>query len=695
LHVNWSDFSDGVKLIVIRELCREMPFYDAVSFIQLEENEIEKFIKIVEREIACQDGERERIARANDRQMKLIESGNTAQTREKWEAFMEEEIHGENSWEPALFSISRDDVERAKLFLRDFRYREEFPEYDPRTTPTNVIEEMNAIPPYLTLQNIISRLSTYEGVDVTFVNLEFERGLLDMFFEAKQFMEGYNHRANLGELDNPEDMPGTEYKDFNNLDSVLSQEQAQPNKLNRFRTKEHGQPYNLDSVRPRQYKRTRKSVAFESDEYEEPEDFAEDDDAAFEPEPKKKKKASIKCTMKKDKEVKKKDKEVTKKDKEVMKKDKEVMKKDKEVMKKGKEVTKKDKEVTKKDKEVTKKDNKEAVGSRLKKPTKHNPKPKPKATLPPSRLREVTNAQEDETPEPSRTSALFPPAASENSIHFGVPVDGSATGKGTLKQLSGPAYRAVQPRSKARERSTAREAPITTSDKRSSKNSSPSDVFANIIESETTTPGEIGYPADEAKSEAVKKPHAPVSTSMKTTREVHEQVSGSATADLNNRLESDKSAATDAIDSSASSTSVTQPANKVDIKDAEKSSDEAKAVAKLDLSKATEVGENEKVPAQLENSEVAKEGDSAKVATADHVHSTKFKVTGDESNTSTESQPDLPTGKKAALIAKGDTQEGSGSEKGSTVSPSKKRPFVEVPNCGPDVPATKKQRVTK
>jgi hypothetical protein len=667
LHVNWSDFSDGIKLIVIRELCREMPFYDAVSFIQLEENEIEKFIKIVEREIACQDGERERIARANDRQMKLIESGNTAQTREKLEAFMEEEIHGENSWEPALFSISRDDVERAKLFLRDFRYREEFPEYDPRTTPTNVIEEMNAIPPYLTLQNIISRLSTYEGVDVTFVNLEFERGLLDMFFEAKQFMEEYNHRANLGELDNPEDMPGTEYKDFNNLDSVQSQEQAQPNKLNRFRTKEHEQPYNLDSVRPRQYKRTRKSVAFESDEYEEPEDFAEDDDAAFEPEPKKKKKASIKCTMKKDKEVKKKDKEVAKKDKEVMKKDK----------------------------EVTKKDNKEAVGSRLKKPTKHNPKPKPKATLPSSRLREVTNAQEDETPEPSRTSAWFPPAASENIIHFGVPVDGSATGKRTLKQLSGPAYRAVQPPSKARERSTAREAPITTSEKRSSKNSSPSDVFANIIESETTTPGEIGYPADEAKSEAVKKPHAPVSKSMKTTREVNEQVSGSATADLNNRLESDKSAATDAIDSSASSTSVTQPANKVDIKDAEKSSDEAKAVAKLDLSKATEVGENEKVPAQLENSEVAKEGDSAKVATADHVHSTKFKVTGDESNTSTESQPDLPTGKKAALIAKGDTQEGSGSEKGSTVSPSKKRPFVEVPNCGPDVPAPKKQRVTK
>jgi hypothetical protein len=225
------------------------------------------------------------------------------------------------------------------------------------------------------------------------------------------------------------------------------------------------------------------------------------------------------------------------------------------------------------------------------------------------------------------------------------------------------------------------------------------------------------------KSKAVKKPDAPASTSMKTTNEVNEQAgssdqqqgSGSATADLKNRLESGKSAATDTFDSSASSTPVTQTADKLDIKDAEKSSDEANAVGKLDapmvkkdghgeknptgapldLSKATEVGENENVSTQLENSEVTKKGDSAKTATADQVHSTKVKVTGDESKTSTESQLDLPTGKNAALITKGDTQEGSGTEKDSTISTSKKRPFTEVPNCVPDTPATKKQRVTK
>jgi hypothetical protein len=407
LHVNWSDFSDGIKLVVIRELCREMPFYDAASFIQLEDSEIKEFIRIVEREIASQDGEGERIARANNRQTELIMSGNTAQAREEWEAFMEEEIHGEHSWEPALFSISRDDVERAKLFLRDFRYREEFPEYDPKTTPAHAIEEMNAIPPYLTLQSIISRLSTYEGVAVTFVSLEFERGLLDMFFEAEQFMEEYNHRANLGELDNPEDMPGEEYEESDNLDSVQPQEQEQPNNLNRFQAKEHEQPHNLDSLRPRQYKKPRKSVGFESDAYEEPEDPAQDDDAAFEPErKKKKKKASAKRTTTKDKE---------------------------------------------------------AIDSGVKKPTKkHNPKPKLKATLPPSRLREVTNAQEDETPEPSRTSALFPTATPENAINSAVLVDGSASGKSTLERLLGPGHRAIQPPNQAREQSTAAEPSTTT-----------------------------------------------------------------------------------------------------------------------------------------------------------------------------------------------------------------------------------------
>lgn len=186
MHVEWKELSNGIKIILIRELCRDMPFYDVFTFIQLTDNEVAEFMKMIQNEVVDYDDEMNRILRANKHQEQLIMSGQPELAREEWNSFMEQEISCQRSRSYATFSISEYAVNRANAFLLDFHCRPDV--VDSETASNHAMEEVDIRPTLNTVIGVFFRLTSYIGTDVTFEDLTFERDLLEKYNEAQDYI---------------------------------------------------------------------------------------------------------------------------------------------------------------------------------------------------------------------------------------------------------------------------------------------------------------------------------------------------------------------------------------------------------------------------------------------------------------------------------------------------------------------------
>lgn len=635
MHVNWYAFSDGVKLVIIRELCREMPSYDAVTFLQLEDGEIRQFIDIIEREVACQGGEEARIERANARQTELLMCGHGTQAREEWAAFMEEVIYGNQSCEPSLFMISKEEIENAICFLRDFRYREEFPDYDPATTPAHVLEDINAIPTYLTLESVINRLGAYEGVAVTYMSLEFESGLLGMFYEAERFAEEYNNSAhaasNVHALENQKSQSALQYE----------------------------QPAALGIPQPRKPKNLKK---FQTQEFQVPE-TNDDNDGDFDPTPKKRKSTT--------------------------------------------------KRPAKKYKTPVEPPAKKLTQKRITKPKQ------PKGVLPPSRLRQVTNARDSAPPAPSMTSALARPAVSNNSTRDASLVKDPASDTTPLEQRLNRDETTVQgqfvpqppqPRSPGEAQSGYHKGSTgeeTSTGRQNSDKPSPVDESATLIKSAISTPApdKAGLFSDVYNYEASQAPApshdsaAPSSTSTKPTKEQEGrydslQRTQSSTTNMKNGHGNLKYATNCATSGSASSLPVTETAGTPRSKSDKKAESQSKTMAagQFDI-----LGDKKAVEAKAADQLgmlVSKKGEknskskskimtNAKAITTVGLNLSDYNEEGEGSGIDANAEP--------RLLTESPVQKKRNIKKDNPAAAPNKKPSIEVPNAHP-APSTKKQR---
>lgn len=166
-----------------------MPFSDVATFIKLEDSDVEDFMEMLAGEVALYDNEMGHLNSALQRQEELVQSGFHNEAKKEWEQFLEQETTGQNQSFFALFSIKREDIARGKMFLLDFRCREEFPNFDPRTGPKDVAEEMRSIPKFATLYAVVSRLDAYIGTDISGEDPALERALLERYQEARKYVE--------------------------------------------------------------------------------------------------------------------------------------------------------------------------------------------------------------------------------------------------------------------------------------------------------------------------------------------------------------------------------------------------------------------------------------------------------------------------------------------------------------------------
>src|SRR4051812_31521733 len=111
-----------MQLIIVREFTRTMDFHDVSCFLQICDDDLHKFMRLTEREFKRYVDEKQRAERCNEKQLALTLKGNY--TKEEWEATIEEMNSGES---PVAFSISDKEVQLARKFLLDYRYREELP----------------------------------------------------------------------------------------------------------------------------------------------------------------------------------------------------------------------------------------------------------------------------------------------------------------------------------------------------------------------------------------------------------------------------------------------------------------------------------------------------------------------------------------------------------------------------------------
>ncbi|KAF4634448.1 hypothetical protein G7Y89_g3655 [Cudoniella acicularis] len=163
LHVDWQDLSDGAKLVIMRELTRDMSLQHACDFLQFTEADDLGFVEIYNREQTRKRCEDDFITRFNERQTKLFLTG-AREVQKDWDALLGEELRAANLG-PLQFCLSEEDIQKAMRFLSDHRVREEFPEEwsDRIHIPTK--EEADAL---------ARRILQYAGVSTSWADLNFQ-----------------------------------------------------------------------------------------------------------------------------------------------------------------------------------------------------------------------------------------------------------------------------------------------------------------------------------------------------------------------------------------------------------------------------------------------------------------------------------------------------------------------------------------
>jgi hypothetical protein len=89
----WDDLSNGMKLIVIRELTAEMPFADVwFAFLQLGEEALDDFLNLCADEVKIRALQEETVARIQARQMELLDQGARQIEGDAYNRIYEEEM---------------------------------------------------------------------------------------------------------------------------------------------------------------------------------------------------------------------------------------------------------------------------------------------------------------------------------------------------------------------------------------------------------------------------------------------------------------------------------------------------------------------------------------------------------------------------------------------------------------------------
>lgn len=218
--LEWSDLSEGMQLIIVMEFCRKMDFTDVVSFFQLQDDDLCAFIDLVEREYQriIDTDKRIRSCAAKHADLKMKEN----YTQEEWDLIGAEMVGG---LVPTNFIITQTQIDQAKRFLLDFRYREEFSEVvlEEFTIPASeaesgdeegnndrlgvseegvnshngasnqkrkmvryIFDDYDEVPPFEVWNCVIETLPRYAGTSTFITGLAFEADVFRLYYEAME-----------------------------------------------------------------------------------------------------------------------------------------------------------------------------------------------------------------------------------------------------------------------------------------------------------------------------------------------------------------------------------------------------------------------------------------------------------------------------------------------------------------------------
>jgi hypothetical protein len=169
-----------MQLVIIREFTRRMAFEEVVEFLMMDNDDLEKFMLLTEQEYKRFVDDHVRVGVAEAEQMKLMARGDY--TKEEWQATLDDMYTDDI---PPTFSNSFADVRRAKRFLRDLRYREEFPFYNPEHTPPHIFNDFDSNPTYQLWQDVIVGLGGYIGTQNSIMDLAFKPSDFAVYYETQ------------------------------------------------------------------------------------------------------------------------------------------------------------------------------------------------------------------------------------------------------------------------------------------------------------------------------------------------------------------------------------------------------------------------------------------------------------------------------------------------------------------------------
>jgi hypothetical protein len=192
------------------EFCHKMDFSDAVSCLQLMDNDVCAFMDLTEREYQRYIDMNHRAKTCATRHGELIKKIGFSPEEEG--AINSEMLEGPA---PTNLCFTQSDIDKAVRFLRDFPCREDFPVSDleqddaqggnndqegvrnreegsdredgsrqEAITPQQVFENYDEYPPFELVNHVIDVLPTYKGAVTWITDLDFEKSVFWLFYEA-------------------------------------------------------------------------------------------------------------------------------------------------------------------------------------------------------------------------------------------------------------------------------------------------------------------------------------------------------------------------------------------------------------------------------------------------------------------------------------------------------------------------------
>ncbi|KAH8656112.1 hypothetical protein BGZ60DRAFT_435219 [Tricladium varicosporioides] len=183
---DWSFISDGLKLVIVRELLRIMPLRKVSDFLQWNYDDDAYFVNLYNKGASSTQREEDIITHFNQQQTRLIMSGKV-NFQKDWDTLVRREFQALKG-RVSTFIISQREMRVAIRFLAALKYREEFSED---------WKDREDIPTTAEIGIISQRIFRYVGLETSFSTLNFRHE--DMFDE----LDALNHSP--AEVDGDED----------------------------------------------------------------------------------------------------------------------------------------------------------------------------------------------------------------------------------------------------------------------------------------------------------------------------------------------------------------------------------------------------------------------------------------------------------------------------------------------------------